>query len=342
MQKAMAASWERVERRIEDTEFSGVVLVELGELTLHARAAGFADRARGVPNALATQFAIASGTKALTALAVMSLVADGTLALDIDLQSVWAGSAELVPSGTTVRQLLAHTSGMGDYLDENEIADIEDYALAVAAPRLAQPSDFLPLLRGRPAKHAPGTQFAYCNSGYVVLALLIEALTARSYYDVVRERVCEPAGLVDTAFLRLNQLPARAAVGYLPQRGWLSNEQQVPACGGGDGGVYTTAADLSRFWRALLAGQIVPQALVSEMLRPQLASSGAGRCYGLGFWLAPERGVVLMEGSDAGISFRSWSEPVSGLVCSVLANTTRGAWPIVQELERLSCGSSGC
>lgn len=161
MQQAGFADWERVERRIEETGFSGVVLVELEQRTLHARAAGWADRARGVPNTLATQFAIASGTKALTALTVMSLVADGALELDAELQGAWAGASELLPAGVTLRQLLAHTSGMGDYLDEHEISDIEDCALAVPPQRLARPADFLPLLRGRPAKHAPGEQFRY-------------------------------------------------------------------------------------------------------------------------------------------------------------------------------------
>lgn len=332
MPQARFADWERVERRIEETAFSGVVLVELEQRTLHARAAGWADRARGFPITLATRFAIASGTKALTALTVMSLVADRTLELDLELQGAWAGGSELLPAGVTLRQLLAHTSGIGDYLDEDEIPDIEDYALAVPAQRLAQPGDFLPLLRGRPAKHAPGEHFRYCNSGYVVLALLIEALTGRSYYEVVHERVCVPAGLRDTAFLRLDELPPSAAVGYLPARGWRSNEHLVPARGAGDGGIYTTVADLSRFWQALNAGQILPLSLVSEMWRQQHPSASP-RGYGLGFWLAPERGAAFIEGSDAGISFRSWNEPRSGLRWSVISNTTRGAWPIAKELE---------
>jgi len=255
MQGCQAESFERIERLIRDTAFSGVVHVARGEHTLYTRAAGSADRARGVPNTLDTQFALASGTKAL------------------------------------------------------------------------------PLLRGQPVKFEPGLRFAYCNSGYVLLALLVEAVSGRSYYEILHERVCVPAGLRDTAFLRLDQLPGSAAIGYLPRRGWISNEQLVPARGGGDGGAYSTAADLSRFWQALFAGQIVPQALVSEMLRPPPAASGAARSYGLGFWLAPAHGAVLIEGSDAGISFRSCSKPASGLRYSVLSNTTSGAWPIVKELD---------
>src|SRR6185436_15034060 len=107
----------RLDRVADARGFSGVVLVARGEQILYARTSGLADRAHDIPNRLDTRFAIASGTKALTALAVMSLVAEGTLALDANVQSVLAAASELVEREVTVRHLLAHTSGMGDYLD---------------------------------------------------------------------------------------------------------------------------------------------------------------------------------------------------------------------------------
>ncbi len=158
----------RIERSSEESGFSGVVsLGQLGQRPwLFAR--GFADRARGELNTPETQLALASGTKTLTALAVMSLVAEGKLALDSDLQELLGADRDVVQPGVTVRQLLAHSSGIGDYL---------------------------------------------------------------------------------------------------------------------------------------------------------------------GFWLSRAHRVVFMEGLDAGISFRSTFEPATGLVCTVLSNTTRGAWPLVSVLE---------
>jgi CubicO group peptidase (beta-lactamase class C family) len=325
----------RLDRIIEETGFSGVVHVADAEHVRYARAAGWAERAHRIPNTLDTQFAIASGTKALTALAVMSLVADEALALDATVSPLLGPHQVLVDRAVTVRHLLAHTSGMGDYLDESAIADIEDYVLEIPVHRLACPTDFLPLLRARPPKFPPGTSFAYCNSGYVLLALLIEVVSGRSYYDVVQQRVCAPAGMDATAFLRLDELPGCAAIGYLPKRGWRTNHLHVPVRGGGDGGAYSTAADIARLWAALFAEKILPSAVVRQMIQPQHDVGPTSRPYGLGFWLSSAREVVGIEGSDPGISFRSSFEPSTGALYTVLSNTTAGAWPVARELEAL-------
>ncbi len=325
----------RLDPAIEAGDFCGVVQVARAGQTLYARAAGLADRRHETPNVLDTRFAIASGAKGLTALAVMSLVAEGVLDLDATAAHLLGDLGQLVDREVTVRQLLAHTSGVGDYLDESAIADIEDYFLDVPVRELTRPADFVSLLGGRPQQCRPGTRFAYCNSGYVLLALLIEAVSGRSYYDIVHERVCAPAQMHSTAFLRLDELPASAAIGYLPQRGWSDNALHVPVRGGGDGGAYTTAGDLARFWDALFEGRIVPLSTLREMLRSQHDFAEGSRRYGLGFWLGAKDDRVMLEGSDAGISFRSSFEPTTRLLYSVLSNTTRGAWPLVKELESL-------
>lgn len=336
----MEPAWrERIDRVLRETDFSGVVHVASPERVHYARACGFAERAHAVECTLDTRFAIASGTKGLTALAVMSLVADGVLSLDAPLDSLLDRTGGFAPAGVTVHQLLAHTSGIGDYLDEAVISDIEEYVLDVPVHRLACPADFRVVLGGRAPKFAPGARFAYCNSGYVLLALVVEAVSGRSYYEVVDERVCAPAGMSETSFLRLDELPGSAAVGYLPSRGFRVNTLHLPVRGAGDGGAYTTAADLARLWSALLAGRIVPAAIASEMLRPLHGAEGAARAYGLGFWSSKPARWVFLEGSDPGISFRSSCDPGTGLTCSVLSNTTRGAWPVIKELEASLSGA---
>lgn len=323
----------RAERTMDETGFSGVVHLGYLEQPPWVVARGLADRARGVANTPETQFAIASGTKTLTALAVMSLIAERRLSLDSHVQDLLEETRDLVQQGVTIRQLLAHTSGMGDYVDESAIADIENFALEVPVHELAAPTDYLVLLRGRAQKFPPGTDFAYCNSGYVLLARLLEVVSGNSYYACIRERVCAPAGASMTRFFRLDELPRSAAIGYLPDRGWATNHDHLPVRGAGDGGAYATASDIARLWSALVTGRIVPLALVEEMLRPQHESGSTRHGYGLGIWLARDREAVFMEGADAGISFRSTFVPTTGLVCSVMSNTTRGAWPIVMELD---------
>ena len=138
--------------------------------------------------------------------------------------------------------------------------------MPVPVHRLATAEDYLSVLAGHPTVFPAGERFAYNNGGYVVLALLAERASGIGYHDLVRRCVLEPAGMVDTAFLRSDELPARAARGYLAREGLRTNVLHLPVVGVGDGGAYSTAADLHRFWQALHAGRIVSRATVEQML----------------------------------------------------------------------------
>jgi CubicO group peptidase (beta-lactamase class C family) len=324
---------EAVDQVVRETDFSGVVHVSRSGRLLHEQAAGLADRAHGVTNTVDTQFALAIGSKGFTALAVMALVADGALSLDTTVRGVLGDELPLVDAAVTVGQLLAHTSGVGDYLDEP--GDVDEYVLPVPVHRLARTADYLSVLAGHPMRFVPGERFEYCNSGFVILALLVEAATGRTFHEVVADRVCAPADLSATAYLRSDQLPGSAAIGYVAtEDGWRTNQFHLPVRGSGDGGAYSTARDFVAFWAALFAGRILPMSLVDEMVRPR-SEVRPGLHYGLGFWLRPELATVMLEGSDAGVSFRTAYEPGSGLLYTVVSNTTGGAWPVARLLDEL-------
>ncbi len=318
-----------------ETRFSGAVRVDrVGEVEV-AAAYGLADRAHGIACVLDTQFAIASGTKGLTALTVISVVEDGLLELSTPARSLLGGDLPLIDDAVTVEHLLAHRSGIGDYLDEDEDVDLLDYLMPVSVHELATTEQYLRVLDGHAAKFAPGERFSYCNSGYVVLALIAERAAGAPFHDLVRQRVCEPARMPDTEFLRSDELPGRAAVGYLAADGARTNVFHLPVRGSGDGGIYSTVADFSAFWRALLEGTIVSPDSAAEVVRPRSVAPD-GRRYGLGFWLAAEGDAVMLEGSDAGVSFRSVHVPSRNLTHTVVSNATGGAWPIARLFaERL-------
>ena len=181
-----------------------------------------------------------------------------------------------------------------------------------------------------------GRQFAYNNGGYVVLALLAERASGVDFHQLVRTLVCEPAGMVDTAFLRSDELPSRAALGYLANEGLRTNVLHLPVRGNGDGGIYTTAADLCAFWDSLFAGRIVAPERVAEMVRPRSDWPQESRRYGLGFHLAATGDGVWLEGHDAGVSLTSAHEPSSSITYTVISNWSEGAWPMVDMLERRS------
>lgn len=316
-----------VELIAQETGFSGVV--RIGD---DVRAYGLADRAHGIPNAPDTQFAIASGSKALTALAVVSLVEEGAFELASPVREYLGDDLPLVGGDVTIEHLLAHRSGIGDYLDEEAGFEPNDYVMPVPVHELATTEQYVRALDGHPSKSAPGERFEYCNGGYVVLALVAERASGVDFHELVRERVTEPAGMRDSAFLRSDELPGRAALGYLELDGSSrTNVFHLPVRGSGDGGMYSTVEDIFAFWRALFAGEIVSREWVEEMTRPR--SEGHGRRYGLGFWLHPKNDTVILEGSDAGVSFRTAHRPSTGATYAVVSNTTTGAWPIVRALE---------
>jgi len=109
----------------------------------------------------------------------------------------------------------------------------------------------------------------------------------------------------------------------------------VPVRGSGDGGIYSTVADVSAFWQSLFTGTIVPARWVGEMVRPRSDVPSQTRRYGLGFWLGKHGDTVILEGFDAGVSFWSAHDPRSALTCTVISNCSEGAWPLARRLADL-------
>src|SRR4051794_4327180 len=325
-----------VDETAQRTGFSGVVRLDRAGLTELSAAYGYADRARQIPNTVETVFATASGTKGLTALVVMGLVERGSLNLRTTARSLLGEDLPLIADDVTVEHLLAHRSGIGDYLGEDELDEITDYVMPVPVQTLVATEDFLPALDGHPSVFRAGERFAYNNGGYVILALLAERASGVAFHQLVPTLVTEPAGMADTAFLRSDELPGRAALGYLHVDGLRTNVFHLPVLGSGDGGAYTTLADLGRFWDSLFAGRIVSRETVAEMVRPRSDWPDKPRRYGLGFHLAASGDGVWLEGYDAGVSFLSLHRPSTSTTYSVMSNWSEGAWPMARMLnERL-------
>ena len=319
------------------TGFSGVVRIDRGgEIELEA-AYGLADRAHDVRNTIDTQFAVASATKGLTALAIVSLVVDGVLELSMPARSWLGDDLPLIDDAVTIEHLLAHRSGIGDYPDEEDGNWGEnDYVMAGPIHEYTTTEHFLTDLDGHHTKFPPGQRFSYCNGGYMVLALIAQRASDTPFHHLVRDHVCAPAGPVDTDYLRSDELPDRTAYGYLSIDGVSrTNVFHLPILGNGDGGIYTTAADVSTFWRAFYDATIVPAAWVAEMVRPRSNVPEESMRFGLGFWLHPSTETAILLGGDAGVSFRSTHDPTTRLTQTVISNTSQGAWPIIRRLDEL-------
>jgi CubicO group peptidase (beta-lactamase class C family) len=328
--RELATEFDRI---ADEMRFSGVVRIDRPERPGLAVAYGSADRAHGIANTVDTRFGTASATKGVTALTVVRLIEEGQLSLDTTARSVLGDDLPLVADEVTVEHLLAHRSGIGDYVDEEAGWEATDHVLPVPVHELATSEGYLRVLDGFPMKAVPGEGFSYCNSGYVVLALLAERVTGTPFHVLVQEQVCRRAALQDTAFLRSDELPGGVALGYLDPEGLRTNVLHLPVRGSGDGGLYSTAADLHALWGAFFAGRIVGTGWVREMVRPRSDVPSESMRYGLGFWLHPTGEATILEGYDAGVSCRSLHDPVTGSTSTVLSNTTDGAWPIARLLR---------
>ncbi|MFL6138184.1 MAG: serine hydrolase domain-containing protein [Frankiaceae bacterium] len=325
-----------VDRLADETGFSGAVRADVDGVPVLARAYGLAHRGWRVPNRVDTRFGMASGGKGLTALTVLSLVADGALALDTPARSLLGDDLPLIDDRVTVELLLAHRSGIGDYLDEEQVPDVDGYVMPVPVHELDSTESFVRILDGYPMAFPPGERFAYNNGAYVVLALLAERASGTPFHELVAQRACRPAGMTDTSFPRSDEHVGTVAAGYLEGfDGLRTNVMHLPVRGSGDGGACTTVADVSKLWQALFAGRIVPPRMVAEMVRPRSDVPDERSRYGLGLWLHATSDVVMLNGYDAGASFRSVHRPSTATTHTVVSNTSSGAWRLTRALDEL-------
>lgn len=327
----MSVALAQLEQIARAQDFSGVVRVQRQGEVIVEFARGHSDRANQRLNNLETRFSVASGTKALTALAVMSLVESEALTLDTTVRSLVGDDLPNVDQAVTIDHLLTHRSGVGDYLDESTGGHVDDHVLgSLSAHTLETARDYLPLLNAHQQQSGPGEQFAYNNSGFVMLSLVVEAITG-SFHDAVRDRVFAAAAMPDAGFFRSDDLPANTAIGYLENG--RSNVFHLPVIGMGDGGVFLTLDDTAAFWDALLIGSIVSPDSVAAMTS-EVSVFDDARSYGRGFWLGPGGDHVWFEGMDAGVSFQSGVFRHSDVRYSVLSNTSTGAWPLVETIRK--------
>lgn len=293
--------------------FSGVISARRGGDVLGEWTVGVADRTWSVANTPETRFGLASGAKTFTAITVLSLVGDGTLSLGTNARDLLGDDLPLIADDVTIDHLLTHRSGIGDYLDE----EIDALApMTVPVQQLDSTPAYLAVLDGFPTKFPAGRRFSYCNGGFVVLALIAERASGRSFPELVSRRVFAPAGMTASSFPRSDALPPFSATGY--KNDGRTNVFDLPVQGSGDGGAYSTNADLHRFWLALTGGRIIAPELVSLATASVTADTGDGMGYGRGIWL--DGGDLVLSGGDHGVTAVSRHDPRTGTTVTGLAN----------------------
>ena len=296
------------------------VVVARGDSIVFARGYGLADLEHEVPVTSSTAFRLASVTKQFTAAAILTLVETGKLSLEDRLGDLLAETPAYARD-VHVRHLLAHTSGIPDYeaiLGTGEGPQVKD-------------RDVLTLLK--PAKKlyfAPGTSWRYSNSGYALLALIVERQSGETFARYLRRRIFDRAGMptavaheegVDTV--------AKRAYGY-STRGdhWHRTDQSRTSAVLGDGGIYASAEELARWSAALERNTVISAASCAAATTPATLASGKLTSYGFGWFLDSYRGHPRQRHEGDSIGFRTAIQRYPDARLTVVVLVNRGAAPI--------------
>jgi D-alanyl-D-alanine carboxypeptidase len=310
--------------------FSGVVRIERRGELLYQGAFGAADSDTSEPNTVDTAFNVASCGKMFTAVAMMQLVEGGQVSLDDPV-------AKYLPA---VPRAFGTAHNLGHLLTHRTALERDLFSVPAFTEQLAQLDTTMAYtaLIDYASKGAAGSRFNYNNGGYVLLGAVIEAVTAKSYYDVIQERVFTPALMQQAGFVRRSALDKRNARGYrfanvenrvIRRR---SNESALPRRGSAAGGAYCSATDLTRFARAVIDGTLVPKSVAALMQSPQVFTipepDGGRGGYGIGFEVLQSAQSVVRwghRGGTVGASARLDVYPSADAVVVILANIDTAA-----------------
>jgi D-alanyl-D-alanine carboxypeptidase len=241
-----------------------------------AGVAGYADRAAHISMRAADRYRIASVSKAFVSVLILQLETEGKLDIDDAVAKYLPG---VVPNGgaITLRELMNHTSGLFNYTDDD--AFVNDPLTNFA--RTWAPQELLALAFAHPPKFAPGADWSYSNTNYIVLGLVVQAMTGKPLGQVLQERIFTPLGLTSTSFPLTIALAPDFVHGYIKVPGTPLFDISAglnPTFGWAAGAIVSNAGDVTAFYRALFTGKVLPAAQLKEMESPT-TNSGV---YGLG------------------------------------------------------------
>lgn len=248
------------------------VLVRRNNRTIFERGYGVTDLKTQTPITPRTNFRLASCTKQFTAMAVMLLVHDGKLRYDEPLTEIFPDFPAYGQS-ITIRNLLNHTSGLPDYESL-----MESQPSRWTADHQIQDAEVLKLLESQnQSRFAPGTNWSYSNSGYVVLGTIVARVSGKPFATFLHDRIFQPLGMNHTlAFVKGKDEVSNRAYGHSKEgEAFIETDQSATSATLGDGGVYSNLEDLSRWDRALTHHTLLSAAEMQPALTPFKLPNGS-------------------------------------------------------------------
>ncbi|MEA2762924.1 MAG: hypothetical protein QOD47_2208 [Gemmatimonadaceae bacterium] len=312
---------------------SVAIAVVRGRDTVVMRAWGKADIEQDLAATPRSVYRIGSMTKQFTSSAIMQLVEQGKVKLDQSI-GTYLPTLPVAWRGVTVRQLLNHTSGIPSYTD-----------LGPAWQRRwgeeMTPDTLVALTANVPMAFAPGTQWRYDNSGYVVLGMLIEKITGHSWATDIAERFTRPLGLEDTRDCPTTPIIPRRVRGYESTgNGWVNAAYLAMSQPYSAGAMCSTVGDIAKWNRALHTGHVVSPASYTMMTTPEGAAANSSYGFGLAQDTAAGRLMIVHGGGINGFASGNAWVPSAELSITVLANASSArSDDLVKQLARAALGA---
>lgn len=276
-----------IQSQMQKQHIPGLALaVVTNGVVLKTAAYGLANVELSVPVRTETVFQIQSVTKTFTASAIMMLVEEGKVSVDDKLTKYFDGLPETW-NGITVRHLLTHTSGIKDFINEPTVDLRKDL----------KPEDVIESLRKLPLNFPPGEKYAYSNTGYHLLGMIIRKVTGKYWDEFLRERIFEPLGMSDTRVISWSEIITNRASGYGWDNGQLRNGSFIAPTilGYAGGGLRSTVLDLAKWDAALTTEKLLKRSTLELMWTPAKHNDGKDSTYGFGWGITREHGHRLVS-----------------------------------------------
>ena len=332
-----------VEEKIDSHGPGVAILVSRNGVPLHLAGYGLADIEAGTPITPDSLFDLASVSKHITGVAILTLVEKGKLKIDRPLSDYLEDFAVPVKGrAVTVADLLHHVSGLADYTSDDWEGSDEEFAALTNEGHLKW-------LNGTRPRRAPGVKYEYNNSEYALLALIVERLGGRTFAQYVHDRLFAPAGMKQTLVLDgAAKLPGAAVKGYATNANGKARRSSSPTVITGDGSVYTSVRELALWDKALrehaiISGRSQEMAWTNGRFdngKPIKDDDGDG--YGFGWVIEKKRRVVSHSGSWSGSATYFLLDLEKGLTVAVLSNDEKTAVSdLAEELLALFVNEPG-
>ena len=314
-----------VDNYVDNDNFNGIIKVYQNNKVIYDKAFGYADFETERKLTTKTPFRIGSISKTFTAISILILNERGKLQLS-DTIGKFINYFPDSYNRVTIEELLSHTSGIPAYMDN--YPQITDSLTNSDAIESLRKKDYL--------YFQPGSEFRYCNSGYLILGLIVESITKQTLQDFILENILQPLEMNNTYFIEPhNFMRQDRAFGYDS----LSKLWEIPLFVKGDGGMVSTADDLYKWYSGLIKNRIISNTSIDKAIEQHKLRNGELINYGLGFEINPTKQGFNLVGHRGGLGgtgvYFIFESKKENLIIAMTNNNCQKTGEIVEKISMI-------